>query len=303
MIKGQEIAKHRTKDSCWIVIRDKIYDVTTFLPSHPGGVNIILRSAGGAATKEYESVHSPDIIKEHLPSEAFLGIVEPETLVKPEQPVEKKPSQYPPLSSIFNLDDFEAIAKKYLSPTGWVYYTSGADDEYSKQENHRIFRKIKFRPRVMRNVEAIDTSTNILGKPSSLPIYVSPAGLGKYAHPQAECTLAIGAGKEGIIQCVPTSPSMSLEAIYGARLSKQQPMFQQLYVNKDREKATSFIKRVINLGTTSLFITVDSPVLGNRERDDRLKGEVSGQCVPICKLTWIGINISPQYSWCCQSSE
>ncbi len=68
---------------------------------------------------------------------------------------------------------------------------------------------------------------------------------------------------------------MSLEAIYSARISEQQPMFQQLYVNMDREKAIALIKRVIGLGATALFVTVYSPVLGKREQDDRLKGEAS----------------------------
>jgi L-lactate dehydrogenase (cytochrome) len=184
-------------------------------------------------------------------------------------------SEYPPLSAIVNVDDFEVVAKKYLSPTGWAYYASAADDEYSKQENHRIFRKIKPRPRVLRNVEIVDTTTEILGQKCALPIYVSPAGLGKYAHPEAECALARGAGKEGLVQCVTTSPSMPLETIYSACLSKEQPMFQQVYVNRDREKATAFVRRAVRLGATALFITVDSPVLGKREQDDRLKGEAS----------------------------
>lgn len=277
-INGTEVSKHRTRESCWIVIHDKVYDVTGFLESHPGGANILIRSSGRDATKDYESVHNPEIIAETLPPSSYLGNVEPGTLGEPEQQSssnEQPKSEFPPLSSMINVDDFEAVAKRYLNPTGWAYYSSAADDEYSKQENHRIFRKIKLRPRVLRNVETIDTSTTILGKRTSLPIYVSPAGLGKYAHPQAECALAAGAGKEGLIQCVPTSPSMSLEAIYGARINKEQPMFQQLYVNKDREKATALIKRVVDLGATALFVTVDSPVLGKREQDDRLKGEVS----------------------------
>ena len=291
LINGTEISKHRTQESCWIVIHDKVYDVTSFLPSHPGGANILLRASGRDATEDYESVHNPEIIAETLPPSSYLGDVESGTLGKPEQQqssaCEQPKSEYPPLSLIINVDDFEAVAKRYLTPTGWAYYSSAADDEYSKRENHRIFRKIKLRPRVLRNVETIDTSTTILGKRTSLPIYVSPAGLGKYAHPQAECALTAGAGKEGLIQCVPTSPSMPLEAIYGARINKEQPMFQQLYVNKDREKASTLIKRVVGLGATALFVTVDSPVLGKREQDDRLKGEASHskvQCPRSCLL-------------------
>jgi L-lactate dehydrogenase (cytochrome) len=105
-------------------------------------------------------------------------------------------------------------------------------------------------------------------------VYISSAGLGNYAHPQAECTLAIGAVKEGLTQLIPTSPSMSLEAIANARINKTQPQFFQLYVIKDHEKARALIKRVEKLGVSALWITVDSPVLGKREGDDRVKSAV-----------------------------
>lgn len=304
LISGVEISRHRTKESCWLVLYDKVYDVTDFLVSHPGGANVLLRSAGTDATSDYESVHNPELIAETLPPTSCLGTVEAGTLVanKAEEQQQqqqqisetaKEKSQYPPLSEMVNVDDFEAVAKKYLSPSGWAYYSSAADDEYSKQENQRIFRKLKLRPRVLRNVEAVDTVTTILGYPSSLPIYVSPGGLAKYAHPQAECVLAAGAGREGLIQCVPTSPSMSLEAIYAARIDKEQPMFQQLYVNRDRDKATALIERTRSLGANALFVTVDSPVLGKREQDDRLKG---GTTTGTAKTASSGL-LNPSLTW------
>lgn len=251
-----------------------------FLSAHPGGAKIILKSAGQDASEEYDSIHNPELVEETLPPSAFLGSIDPKTIpqpikVKADGPVQtqKQQNAYPPLTSMINVDDFAVVARKYLSPTGWAYYSSAADDEYSKQEAAHAFRELKLRPRILRNVDAIDTRTIILGEESSLPIYISSAGLGKYAHPQAECTLAAGAGKEGLIQLIPTSPSMSLEAITGARISKTQPQFFQLYVNRDHEKARALIRRVEKLGVSALWVTVDSPVLGKREGDDRLKAE------------------------------
>lgn len=80
---------------------------------------------------------------------------------------------------MINVNDFEAVAKQYLSPTGWAYYSSGADDEYSKHDAARAYRKLAIRPRILRSVDLIDTRTTILGKSSSLPVYVSPSGFGK----------------------------------------------------------------------------------------------------------------------------
>lgn len=254
---------------------------------------MILKSAGKDATEEYDSMHNPELVDETLPRSAFLGPIDPRTLPVSTKAVADQPSQtqikqnaFPPITAMISVDDFEAVAKKYLSPTGWAYYSSAADDEYSKQEAAIAFRQLKLRPRILRNVDAVDTRTTILGKASSLPIYVSPTGLGKYAHPQAECALAAGAGKEGLIQVIPTSPSMSIEAIVGARISEAQPQFFQLYVNRDHEKAQALIRRVEKLGVSSLWITVDSAVLGKRERDDRLKAEVSYHSAKLLYTTY-----------------
>ena len=176
---------------------------------------------------------------------------------------------------MISVNDFETVAKQYLSPTGWAYYSSAADDEYSKTEAARAFHKLTLRARVLRDVDLVDTRTTILGKSTSMPVYVSPSGLGKYAHPDAECAFARGAGKEGLIQVIPTSPSMSIEDIFHARESEEQPVFFQLYLNKDPEKAEALIRRVERLGASAIWLTVDSPVLGNRVQDDRLKASMA----------------------------
>lgn len=244
-----------------------------FLDEHPGGAALLLKSAGQDATSDYDSIHNPDLISETLPESAFLGHINANIVTKhDEREVEKSKLQSPTLAGILNVDDFERVAYDNLSSTGWAYYASAADDEYSKQENARLYRMLTLRPRVLRKVSRISITTTILGKHSELPFYICPTGLGKYAHPNAECNLAAAAGKHGVIQVVPTSPSMSIESIVNARSSEQQPIFFQLYTNQDKAKTEAMIKRVERLGFSSLWITVDSPVLGKRERDDRLKG-------------------------------
>jgi cytochrome b involved in lipid metabolism len=56
----QEVAKHNTRDDCWIIIHGNVYDVTGYLKEHPGGADSILVHAGGDATVEFESIHSDD---------------------------------------------------------------------------------------------------------------------------------------------------------------------------------------------------------------------------------------------------
>ncbi|OLN96461.1 Cytochrome b2, mitochondrial 1 [Colletotrichum chlorophyti] len=273
VVSGTEVAKNNTKQSCWIVIHGQVWNVTEFLDEHPGGARLIFNCAGRDATEDYDSIHNPDLITETLSPDCCLGPVDPSTLPKPldasPKPETPKPA-YPHLGAIINADDFEKVASQYLSPMGWAYYSSGAEDERSLHDSRRIFRKLALRPRVLRNVDSVSTSTTILGTRSSLPFYISPTGQAKYAHPDAETLLSAAAGKEGIVYCMPTKPSAPIDAIFAARASDAQPLFFQLYVDRDRDRARAVIRKAERLGARALFVTVDSPVIGKRERDERL---------------------------------
>ncbi|TFK78350.1 cytochrome b5, partial [Polyporus arcularius HHB13444] len=84
LISGKEVAQHNSRESCWIIVHGKVYDVTEFLDDHPGGSKIILKYAGKDATAEYDPIHPPDAIKTHLPPEKHLGDVDPQTVLKVE---------------------------------------------------------------------------------------------------------------------------------------------------------------------------------------------------------------------------
>ena len=57
-LDGAEVAKHSGRKSCWIVIDGKVYDVTSFLPEHPGGATILLKQAGAVRSRVH---HVKDI--------------------------------------------------------------------------------------------------------------------------------------------------------------------------------------------------------------------------------------------------
>lgn len=46
----QEVSEHRSGDDCWVVIYDRVYDITKFLDFHPGGSDLLLEYAGYDAT-------------------------------------------------------------------------------------------------------------------------------------------------------------------------------------------------------------------------------------------------------------
>ena len=112
------------------------YDVTEFMPEHPGGPKIILKYAGKDATEEYEPIHPPDTLDKYLDKSKHLGEVDMQTVQKEdkaEDPDEQerlaRVERMPILEQCYNLMDFEAVAKRIMKKTAWAYYSSGADDE------------------------------------------------------------------------------------------------------------------------------------------------------------------------------
>lgn len=58
---AEEVAKHNTKDDCWVIVEGKVLDVTSFLEDHPGGAKAILLYAGRDATEEFLMLHDPKV--------------------------------------------------------------------------------------------------------------------------------------------------------------------------------------------------------------------------------------------------
>ncbi len=184
--------------------------------------------------------------------------------------------EIPPMEMCLNLFDFEVVARRVLKPTAWAYYSSGADDEITMRENNNAFGRIWFRPRILRNVSHIDFSTSILGHKSTMPLYITATALGKLGHPDGEKNLTVAAGKEGLIQMIPTLASCSFDEIVDARVSEDQPQFFQLYVNSNRSITEKLIRKAEDRGVKALFVTVDAPQLGRREKDMRMKFDDTG---------------------------
>lgn len=61
----EEVARHATHSSCWLMIHGDAYDVTSFLNEHPGGKTVLLKQAGDDATEVFDAVHSVDILEKY----------------------------------------------------------------------------------------------------------------------------------------------------------------------------------------------------------------------------------------------
>eukprot|EP00939_MAST-03C_sp_MAST-3C-sp1_P003243 g3243.t1 len=67
-------AKHKTKKDCWVILNNNVYNVTDFLPDHPGGKNAILLYAGKDGTKEFNMLHKPSILDRYA-KQYLIGTV------------------------------------------------------------------------------------------------------------------------------------------------------------------------------------------------------------------------------------
>lgn len=170
---------------------------------------VILKYAGRDATKAYSEVHSPSILKTGLAPEKFKGALDESTIdedwVKPPPGESAKvllDNEKPPLKTLINSHDFEAVASKTATRKTWAFYSSASTDLITRDANKSCFDRIWFRPRVLRNVRSVDTRTKILGGDYTLPLFVSPAAMAKMIHPEGECAIARACQKKGIIQGV-----------------------------------------------------------------------------------------------------
>ncbi|TQB73043.1 hypothetical protein MPDQ_006293 [Monascus purpureus] len=284
-LTGADIAKHNSKDSCWVIVHGKAYDVTDFLPEHPGGQKIILKYAGRDATEEFEPIHPPDTLDKYLDKSKHLGEVDMATVAHDEKAVDPEETArqeriklMPSLQSCYNLMDFESVAQQVMKKTAWAYYSSGADDEITLRENHTAFHKIWFRPRVLVDVEHVDYSTTMLGTKVAVPFYVTATALGKLGHPEGEVVLTRSSYRHNVIQMIPTLASCSFDEIVDARQGDQ-VQWLQLYVNKNRDITKRIVQHAEARGCKGLFITVDAPQLGRREKDMRSKFSDEGSNV------------------------
>ncbi|XBW34914.1 hypothetical protein QEN19_000478 [Hanseniaspora menglaensis] len=290
-ISLEEFTKHSTPEDCWVIINGIVYDLTEFISKHPGGPDIINANCGKDVSLLFNPIHASDLIDKYIMSKDIKGIIDPncnfpkELITKALSPgetpesialKEKLKKNLPSIDDLKTIYDFEYICSKILPKNAWYYYSSGSEDEFSLRENHNSYHRVQFRPKILVNVKDIDTSTTILGEEEDVPFYASATALAALGHEDGELGISNGCaeGDFKIPQMISTLSSKSLGEITKSRINNQTHWF-QLYVNTDRSKALDLIKEAEKSGCKAIFITVDAPSLGRREKDVKLKAQPS----------------------------
>ncbi len=169
-----------------------------------------------------------------------------------------------PPGGFLTLSDLEEAASKNALEPAWAYVQGGAGEELTMKANREAFHRRTLRPRALVNVETLDLTTNILYEKVSAPFYISPTAYQGLLHPDAELATARAASSAKILAIFSTISSRSLEEI--AQAAPTGPRWFQLYLQPEYSTTQRLVERAEKAGYTSLVLTVDAPVFGNRDK-------------------------------------
>ena len=176
-------------------------------------------------------------------------------------PVERR------LRSAASVEDLRLIARRRLPRGVFDYIDGGADAERSLRANVAAFASVGFRPRVLTGLGAVDAATTVLGRRIAMPLILAPTGFTRIAHPEGELAVARAAARAGVPYTLSTLGTRSIEEVSAAAAGS--PLWFQVYVWKDRGLVREMIERAAAAAYEALVLTVDTAVLGRRERDVR----------------------------------
>ncbi|HVI22541.1 MAG TPA: alpha-hydroxy acid oxidase [Myxococcales bacterium] len=165
-----------------------------------------------------------------------------------------------------NIDELRAQARRRLPTAVFDFIDGAAEDEVTLRRNREAFARYALVPRVGIDVSAIETTATVLGQALSVPLLLAPTGLCGMATSRGEVPAARAAREAGIVCAVSCLSSVTLEEV--VRDAPGEHWF-QLYVWKDRKVTQGLVERARQHGYRVLVVTLDVPVLGQRERDVR----------------------------------
>ncbi|CAP72912.1 uncharacterized protein PODANS_2_3390 [Podospora anserina S mat+] len=275
-ISPAELSQHNSPSSLWLAINGLVYDLTAFAPSHPGGLQILLQHAGQDASVPYNKVHSPSLIRTSLPPTAQIG--SSDSIQTPVPQIFSSVPTKPPLSTLISPHDFPLAAIPSLTPKATAFISSAATDCLTHRANSSLYSHLTLRPRILINVSTPTTPlvTTILNCPVSSPIFISPTSLGKIIHPSGEKAIALACSNLDMAQTISTSASFTLSEILSGQ-NTSHPAFLQLYVDKNRVNSERVIEEAVRNGVRAVMVTVDAPVPGKREADERIPTAAGGE--------------------------
>ena len=205
----------------------------------------------------------------------------------------KKPELRPRkrrLASATSIHDLRAIAKRVTPRAPFDYTDGAAEGEISLARARQAFQDIEFHPSVLRDVSAVDTTRQVLGRTSALPFGIAPTGFTRMMQTEGERAGAGAAEAAGIPFTLSTVGTTSIEDVAAAAPTGRH--WFQLYMWSDRERSLALVDRAAAAGYDTLMLTVDTPVGGARLRDVK-----NGFSIPPALTLKTVANAIPRPAW------
>jgi 4-hydroxymandelate oxidase len=178
------------------------------------------------------------------------------------------PSRFAVQTPLVSLSDYEVAARERMAAMAWEYVSGGAANETTLRWNREAYERIRLLPRALVDVSHLDTRVTLFGHELPFPILLAPTGYHRLVHPEGELASAKGASAAHAVMVVSTAANTAVEEI--AAVAKE-PLWFQLYIQKDRGFTKSLVQRAEVVGCRALVVTVDTPVPGPRNREVRAK--------------------------------
>src|SRR5258708_10299870 len=172
--------------------------------------------------------------------------------------------------------EYETFARERLKPSVYDYIATGADDEFTVQQNRTAFERIMLRPRVLVDVSEIDQRTTILGIPLEMPVLLSMTAAQTLCHPDGELATARAAHSMGTLCMLGTNSHYTVAQVNEATNG---PVWFQLYPFTEPAINKSMIDQAVAADVKALVLTVDTPYVGWRERNMRNNFKVPANMV------------------------
>ncbi len=165
--------------------------------------------------------------------------------------------------------ELERRARARLPPDAYDYYAAGSGRGATLCANETAWQRVRLRPRILRDVSAIDLSVDVGGLAGGLlrtPLAVAPTAFHRLAHPDGEVATATAAARAGALYVMSTRSSRRIEDVAAASSGAGGTWWFQVYLMRDRELTAGLVRRAAAAGARALVLTADTPVIGRQGR-------------------------------------
>ncbi|MBW4788744.1 alpha-hydroxy-acid oxidizing protein [Alcaligenes faecalis subsp. faecalis] len=176
----------------------------------------------------------------------------------------------PPLANIpaqiACLRDYEPYARQRMRAQDWAYFSTGAADELTLQDNLASFGRWGLWPAALSEFDQPSTRLTLQGQSMDYPILLAPVAYQRLAHPEGELASVLGAGAMGATSVISMQASHSFEEIAA---QAHAPLWAQWYWQTDRAFTLDLLAQLEAAGYAALMLTVDAAVNGVRNQEQR----------------------------------